>query len=94
MGVPIVAQRVTNLTSILEDTGSILGLLSGLRMQHCCELWCRLQMWLRYCVAVAVAKANSYSSDSTPSLETSICHQCGPKQTKDQKKCGCLQLQK
>ena len=32
-----------------------LALLSGLRIWHCCELWCRLQMWLGSGVAVAVA---------------------------------------
>ena len=31
-----------------------LALLSGLRIRHCCELWCRLQMQLGYRVAVAV----------------------------------------
>ena len=31
-----------------------LALLSGLRIQHFCELWCRLQMWLGFSVAVAV----------------------------------------
>ena len=40
-GVPIAAQQLTNLTGIHEDTGSIPGLLSGLRIQHCCERWCR-----------------------------------------------------
>ena len=29
-------------------------------------------------MAVAVAKATSYSSNSSPSLGTSICHRCGP----------------
>lgn len=54
-GVPVMAQRLTNLTSIHEDTGSILeALLSGLRIWHCCELWCSLQTWLGFCVAVAV----------------------------------------
>ena len=33
-----------------------LALLSGLRIQHCCELWCRLQMCLGSCVALAVAR--------------------------------------
>ena len=32
-----------------------LALLNGLRIQHCCELWYRLQMWLGPRVAVAVA---------------------------------------
>ena len=35
-------------------------------------------------VAVAVTEAGSYSSDSTPSLGTSVCHGYGPKKTKDQ----------
>ena len=30
-----------------------LAFLSGLRIQHCCELWCRWQMWLGSGVAVA-----------------------------------------
>ena len=37
-------------------------------------------------VAVAVAMASSYSSDSTPSLGTSICIRCGPKNTRKKKK--------
>ena len=31
------------------------ALLSGLRIWHCHELWCRSQTWLRSGVAVAVA---------------------------------------
>ena len=34
-----------------------LALLSGLRIQHCHNLWGSLQMQLRYGVAVAVAPA-------------------------------------
>ena len=46
-GVAIVAQLVTNLTSIHEDV----GLLSGLRIQCCCDCGCRcsldlLLLWL------------------------------------------------
>ena len=48
-----------------------LVLLSGLRIQPCCELWCRLQTQLGSCVAVAVSQASSYSSDLTPILGTS-----------------------
>ena len=48
-----------------------LALLSGLRIWGCCELWCRLQMRLGSHVAVAVAVASSYSSDSVPRLGTS-----------------------
>ena len=39
-------------------------------------------MCLRSCVAVAVVSASSYSSISTPSLGTSICHGYGPKKKK------------
>ena len=47
---------VTNPTSIHEDTGFILALLSGLRIQHCIELWCRSQtlLWL-WCRQAAIA---------------------------------------
>ena len=38
-----------------EDAGSTLALLSGLRIRHCPELWCRSQTWLRSGVAMAVA---------------------------------------
>ena len=31
---------------------------SGLRIQHSCKLWHRLQMWLRFIVAVAVVQAS------------------------------------
>ena len=40
-------------------------------------------MWLGSGVAVAEVLADSYSSDSTPSLGTSICRECSPKKTKD-----------
>jgi len=43
-------------------------------------------MWLGSCVAVAVAKASGYSSDSTPSLGTSICRGSGPRNGKKTKK--------
>ena len=48
----------------------------------CCQLWCRLQMQLRSCVAVAVRQAYSCSSDLIPSLRTSIRHRCGPQKQK------------
>ena len=43
-----------NLTSIHEDSGSIPGLLSGLRNLCCYELWCRSQRQLGSGIAVAV----------------------------------------
>ena len=53
--VPVVIQ------CICEDVCSILALLSGLRIWHCCELWCRLQrlldlvlQWL-WCRPTAIA---------------------------------------
>ena len=48
--VPVMAQRLMNLTSIHEDA----DLIPGLKIQHCCELWYRSKMWLGSCVAVAV----------------------------------------
>ena len=53
-GVPVVTQWLTNLTSSHEDDGSILALLSGLRIRRCHGLWCGSQTWLRSHVAVAV----------------------------------------
>ena len=47
--------------------------LTGLGIQHCRELWCRSQMQLGSCVAVAVVQAGSCSSNLTPILGTSTC---------------------
>ena len=74
------AQLVKNPTSIREDAGSVPSL------THCQKLRSRSQMWLGYDVAVAVAVASSYSSDSTPRLGTSICHRCSLKKEKKKKK--------
>ena len=46
-GVPVVAQWLTNLTRNHEVVGSSPGLAQWLRIQHCCELWCRSQMRLQ-----------------------------------------------
>ena len=60
----------------------ILNSLSGLRIWRCHKLCCRPQMRLRSCVAVAVVEAGSCSSNSTPSLGTSICRRGSPKKIK------------
>ena len=79
-------QWLTNLTSIHKDAGSIPGLVSGLRIRCCCELWCRSQTWLGSLIALVVAVASSCSSDSALSLGTSICCGCGSKNDKKKKK--------
>lgn len=43
-----------------------LVLLSGLRIQHCHELWCKLQMWLVSGVAVAVGQQLQLLFDPWP----------------------------
>ena len=58
--------------------------LSELQIWCGCELWYSLQMWLGS--GMAVAEAGSCSSDSTPSMGTSICHGCVPKKKKKKKK--------
>ena len=60
--------------------------ISGLRIQCCCELWRRSQTKLGACIAVAVVWAGRCSPDSTPSLGTSICCECGPKKQKTNQK--------
>ena len=75
---------VTNPTSIHEDAGFIPGSLSGSGIRHCHELCCRSQTQLGSHIAVAVAYASSYSSDSAPSLGTSICCECIPIKEKEE----------
>ena len=54
LGVPNVAQQLTNPVSTHEEVGLTPGLASRLRTWRYCELWCRSQMQLRSCIAVAV----------------------------------------
>ena len=56
LGVPVMAQQLTNLISLRMRVRSLASL-SGLRIQCCCELWCRLQMQLGCHAAVALVKA-------------------------------------
>ena len=78
-GVSTVAQWYQTQLVTMRMWVQPLALLSGLRIQHCPELCCRSQMWLRSCLAMVVVWASSYSSDSTPSLGIFICHRYGPK---------------
>ena len=71
--------------SVHEVVVQSLAPLSGLRIRRCHKLLCRCQTWLGSGVAVAVVWAGSCSSDCTPSLGTSICRRCSPKETKDKK---------
>ena len=56
----------TNPTRNHEVTGSIPGLTRGLSIQHCHELWCRSQMWLGSCDAVALRQAADVAPKRRP----------------------------
>ena len=85
-GVSVVAQWLTNPNRNHEVAVRSLALLSVLRIWRCHDLWCRLQMWLGSGGAVAMAQADGYSSNWTPSLETSICLGSSPRNSKKTKK--------
>ena len=84
IGVPIMVQQKLIQLVTMRFRVQSLTLLRGLRIWHGGELWCRLQMQLR--CQVAVVQASSCSSAQIPRLGTSICHWCGPKKYKNNKK--------
>ena len=79
IGIPVVVQQKWIWLVSMKMQVWSLALLSGLRIRCCCELWCRSQMQLGSLSTVAVVQAGDCSSDSTPSLGTSICHNHSPK---------------
>ena len=75
----------TNLVSMKMWVQSLASL-SGLGIQCCHELWCRLQTQLEPRIAVAVSQTGCCSSESTPSLRTSVCRRYGLKKAKEKEK--------
>ena len=85
IGISVMAQWKQIWLGSMRMQVQSLALLSGLRIWHCHELWCRSHLaWI--CVAVSVA--GSYSSNSASSLGTSICCGCSLKKQKKKKKKG------
>ena len=82
LGVPLWGNGIESISGALGRRFESPVPHSGLRIWHCRELWCRWQMGLTPHVAVVVAQAGNYSSNSTASLGASTCHRYGPKKEK------------
>ena len=78
----------TRLASMRTQVPSLASL-TGLRIQHCCELWCRSKMRLGSGVAVALVLASGYSSDWTPQPGNLYMPQVQPYKAKKKKKKKC-----
>ena len=63
LGVPVVAQQKRIRLGTLRLRVQALASLSGLRIWHCRELWCRSQTQLGSGVTVALVEASSCGSD-------------------------------
>ena len=65
-----------------------LASLRGLRILHCHVLRCRLQMWLRFDVAVGCGIGQQLRLLLNPWPGTSMCHGFGPKKKRKEKEKG------
>ena len=55
IGAPVIAQQKRIQLEDMRLQVQSLASFSGFKIWHCRELWCRLQTWLRSCIAVALA---------------------------------------
>ena len=59
-----------------------LASLSGLRIRHCREVWCRSQMQPGFFIAEALEEASSWSSIGPLAWEPPYASECSPKKLK------------
>ena len=82
MEVPIVVQWVKNPTSIHEDAGSIPGPIQWIKDPALLQAAAWVADAARILSCYGCSTSRSCTFDSTPSLGTSICPRCDPKQKK------------